>query len=170
MRCGHSDSSTASPAAHPDHDYAAPTSDQSQAAVLHIRQLAAENQQLRALRFDTSRFSKDPEMMEFYTSFDTYEQFMNTFQALQPRMLRTGAWVAIKDPMETENLEPIDQFFLFLCRCWAGLLEQDLAVRFGNSLAAVNGILTIWTSCLHCILASLPIWPSRCNEAHTIIK
>ncbi|XP_022103492.1 uncharacterized protein LOC110986150 isoform X2 [Acanthaster planci] len=168
--CAGSGDSQSQTAHHPAHG-CVPTStnDHLQAAVLHIQQLEVQNRQLQNLRFEVGRFCDDPDLIQFYTGFDTYNQFCDAFQALQPtdELMRDGSWSAIRDTTRNENLTPTDQFFLFLCRCRAGLLEQDLAVRFGISIAAVVGILTIWTNYLHFRLAPLLVWPSReCVNVH----
>ena len=56
----------------------------------------------------------------------------------------------------------IDEFFMFfLCKLRAGLLEQDLSVRFNCSLSTVNRKIVTWANFLYFALGSIPIWLSK---------
>jgi hypothetical protein len=58
-------------------------------------------------------------------------------------------------------MQLIDELFMFLCRMKAGLLEQDLAVRFNIHISSVSRKLITWCNFLYFVLGSIPIWPSR---------
>ena len=55
----------------------------------------------------------------------------------------------------------IDEFFMFLCRLRAGLLEQDLSVRFNCSLSTVSRKIVTWANFLYFALGIIPIWLSK---------
>ena len=57
----------------------------------------------------------------------------------------------------------IDDFFMFLCRLRAGLIEQDWSVRLNCSVATVSGKIVTWTIFLYFVLGIIPIWfTKRC--------
>ena len=55
----------------------------------------------------------------------------------------------------------IDELFMFLCRLKAGLLEQDLSVRFNCSISTVSRKIVTWANFLYFVLGSIPIWLPR---------
>ena len=59
------------------------------------------------------------------------------------------------------NMLLIDEFFMFLCRMRAGLLEQDLAVRFNIHISSCSRKIITWCNFLYFVLGSMSIWPSR---------
>ena len=50
-------------------------------------------------------------------------------------------------PKRTLSVE--EEFFLVLCRCKVGLLEEDLAARFGISQGLVTRIIVTWTKFMY---------------------
>ena len=158
-----------------DHDYVTKPTPQSlqeqlDAAVAHISVLELENASLKAAQFSANRFSRDPDMIRFYTGFQSYELFYATFTVLQPTATRMITWTQvqrqkgganIRDVIKTSSLCCIDQFFLFLCYCKCGLFEKDLAVRFSVSVSTVSRIINTWANYLYHVLGALPVWPSR---------
>ena len=48
-----------------------------------------------------------------------------------------------------------------LCRLRLGLLEQDLAYRYGVSQPTVSRIITTWLNFCYSKFKEVPIWPSR---------
>ncbi|XP_064479145.1 uncharacterized protein LOC135392359 [Ornithodoros turicata] len=54
-----------------------------------------------------------------------------------------------------------NELFLVLCRLRVGLLEFDLAHRFGISQATVSRIFTSWINFAYLKLGALPLWSSR---------
>ena len=59
------------------------------------------------------------------------------------------------------NMLLIDELFLFLCRLRAGLLEQDLSVRFNFSVSTISRKIVTWANFLYFALGSIPIWLPR---------
>ena len=56
-----------------------------------------------------------------------------------------------------KTLCPIDEFFLVMIRFRLGLLEKDLAYRFGT----VFRILITWINFLYLQFQCIPLWPSK---------
>ena len=63
-------------------------------------------------------------------------------------------------------LTPMNEFFLVLCRMQCGLMELDLASRFGLSQATVSRIVLTWINFLYYKFKETPIWPSRALIDH----
>ncbi|KAJ4942588.1 hypothetical protein JOQ06_012442 [Pogonophryne albipinna] len=61
-------------------------------------------------------------------------------------------------PSTRQLLQPIDEFFLFLCFLSVGLKERDLANRFNVHQSTVSRIIATWTSFLTNVLGSQCIW------------
>ena len=59
---------------------------------------------------------------------------------------------------QTRSLLPIEEFFMVLMRLRLGLLEQDLADRFGVSTSTVSRIFTTW---IYLKVKDIPIWPPQ---------
>ena len=59
------------------------------------------------------------------------------------------------------TLCPIDEFFLVMIRLRLGLLEKDLAYRFGISQSTVSRILITWINFLYLQFQCIPLWPSK---------
>ena len=53
------------------------------------------------------------------------------------------------------------EFFLLLCRCKVGLLEEDLACRFKISQGFVSKILTTWIKFVFFRFKELEMFPDR---------
>ena len=58
-------------------------------------------------------------------------------------------------------LSPIDKFFLVMIQLCLGLLEKDLAYRFGISQPTVSRILITWINFLYLQFQCIPLWPSK---------
>ena len=58
-------------------------------------------------------------------------------------------------------LDPLNEYFLTLVRLRLGLLEKDLADRFGISQALVSVIFNTWLNLIYQHLSSLGFWPTR---------
>ena len=59
------------------------------------------------------------------------------------------------------EIEPIDQLWLFSTTVRLGLLERDLAHRFGVAVSTFSDVFITWANYLYIMLGSLPVWPSR---------
>ena len=59
------------------------------------------------------------------------------------------------------SLPPMEEFFLTLVRLRLGLLEQDIAYRFGVSQSTVSRIFTTWINFLYIQFRQIPLWPPK---------
>ena len=73
--------------------------------------------------------------------------------------------VGERDLLETRGaprlLTPLNEFFFVLCRMRLGLLEQDLAFRFGISQPTVSRICITWINAMYSKFKEVSIWPRR---------
>ena len=119
--------------------------------------------QLRAE--DLDKRDKD---INFYTGFCSWDLFMLFFRSLSVYDLGNLQYFGRdrKFPSGDKRgppraLNPLNEYFLTLVRLRLGLLEQDLADRFGISQALVSVIFNTWLNLLHTHLSSLNFWPSH---------
>lgn len=137
-----------------------------------LEQTKEENERLKSQlileRFGLNRFSNDDASISFYTGFSSYYSFLTFFNVIQPsaKNMKSAYYV----PSETislagrkRSMQLIDEMFMFFCRLRAGLLEQDLSIRFNCSVSTVSRKIITWTNFLYFILAELPIWLSKEN-------
>ena len=66
-----------------------------------------------------------------------------------------------KEKQRKQEIQPIDQLWMFLTRVWLGLFERDLAHRFDVSVSTVSDVVVTWANFLYILLGSLPVWPSK---------
>ena len=120
-------------------------------------------------KFGLERFSSNPEQIQFYTGFSSYELLTSIFSWLEPYAKNMTTWSQVQrsssrtvdfkgkpgDPSTKCNLPLIDQFFLFLVRVKQGFPIEDLAVRFKVSPSTVSrvffnmgyfSLLYVWSS------------------------
>ena len=121
---------------------------------------------LKIERFGLTRFSNDDNLILFYTGFSSYLMFMAFFNNIKPTAQNMQS--AYYKSSDTFNLSGrkrgmllIDELFMFLCRLKAGLLEQDLSVRFNCSVSTISRKIITWTNFLYFVLGSIPIWLPR---------
>lgn len=124
--------------------------------------------QLEIERFGINRFSNDNSIINFYTGFNTYMSFITFFNCIKPAAQNMQS--AYYKSSETINLTGrkrsmllIDELFMFLCRLRAGLLEQDLSVRFNCSKATISRKIITWANFLYIVLGSIPLWLPKCE-------
>ena len=103
---------------------------------------------LKSAQLRISSVEYDDKMIQFYTGFTSYKLLKACFDFLGPAVENLNYWGQGKD-VETNNdtldgsdksskgrhrtLCPIDEFFLVMIQLRLGLLEKDLAYRFGMS-------------------------------------
>lgn len=123
-------------------------------------------QKMALEKFGLNRFSYDDEMIEFYTGFPTFTLFMIFFESIRPTAVRMKS-VYYQQSDEISNrgrprsMDPIDEFFMFLCRLKWAFLTEDLSVRFNIHKTTVSRKIITWANYLYFILGSICIWPSR---------
>ena len=59
------------------------------------------------------------------------------------------------------KLPPLKEFFLTIVRLRLGLLEQDIAYRFGISQSTVSRIFTTWINFMYLQFKRIPLWPPQ---------
>ncbi|XP_034061864.1 uncharacterized protein LOC117539709 [Gymnodraco acuticeps] len=137
-----------------------------------VEDLQKQLQELRVQReFCLQRFAGSDDNIRFYTRFPSYNHLMAFWFLIEPsiyKMVRvTRAISAAKRseevvtharPSTRQLLQPIDEFFLFLCFLSVGLKERDLANRFNVHQSTVSRIIATWTSFLTTLLGSQCIW------------
>ena len=117
-------------------------------------------------RFGVARFTYDKKLISFYTGFATYSMFQSVYECIEPTAKNMQCM--FYQASETISLSGrkrcmllIDELFLFLCRLRAGLLEQDLAVRFNCSVSTVSRKIVTLANFLYFTLGRIPIWLSK---------
>ena len=123
-------------------------------------------QQLEIERFGIHRFSTDNSLVSFYTGFPSYLMFVTFFNCVKPAASNMqSAYYATSEIVSLagrkRNMLLIDELFMFLCRLKAGLLEQDLSVRFNCSFSTISRKIVTWANFLYFVLGSIPIWLPR---------
>ena len=91
----------------------------------------------------------DDTAIKFYTGFDSYQMLYICFQYLGKSVNHLKYWgkqsytssIEKRGSGSSRSLSPINEFFLVLCRLRCGLMECDLAYRFGISQPTVSRIL-----------------------------
>ncbi|KAG0425396.1 hypothetical protein HPB47_027430 [Ixodes persulcatus] len=102
---------------------------------------------------------QDSEELAFYTGFEFLQRFLAFVKFVQ-----TG-YDSYKQRQAPHgrplNLSMEDQLLLVLSRLRVGLLEQDLAYRFGVHVSTVSRVWTFWVGFLADHLEQVSYWPSR---------
>ena len=118
--------------------------------------------------FRIEQIANDNKLVHFYTGFEDYEKLMICYKFLGPCVSQLSYWkkgVGERDLLETRGaprlLTPLNEFFLVLCRMRLGLLEQDLAFRFGISQPTVSRICITWINAMYSKFKEVSIWPTR---------
>lgn len=122
--------------------------------------------QLQIERFGVERFSNDIKLIKFYTGLPNYKILYTLYLHIydSANSMQSLYYEACETPSPAgrpRNMQLIDEFFMFLCRVKAGLLEQDLAVRFNIHISSVSRKCLTWCNFLYFVLGSIPIWPSK---------
>ena len=131
-------------------------------------QLSELRHENAALKFSLANIGDNDKKVSFYTGFPTHAALMTCFKFLGPAVNQLIYWNSkLDDTCETkkkgrpQTLAPIEKFFLVLVRLRLGLLEQDLADRFGLSCATISRIFTTWINFIYLKLKQIPLWPPR---------
>ncbi|XP_046558816.1 uncharacterized protein LOC124267872 [Haliotis rubra] len=90
---------TTTPAPMPDHDYANPptsTADQLESLKQYTKKLEDQLAAVCSKRFGINRFTHDQDLIQFYTGFRTYDDFISTFNALKPTAVNMVRWSQVQ--------------------------------------------------------------------------
>ncbi|XP_030838900.1 uncharacterized protein LOC105446234 [Strongylocentrotus purpuratus] len=144
-----------------------------------IRSLEDEVERLKKLEDKHTFFhSLSDGDISFYTGFPSKTLFQSVFSFIQPKARRLRYWKGAKEAKSNERLlsgtknspkkrgpirklELVDEFLLVLMRCRLGLLNRDLAKRFGVSPASASHIFFTWINFLAEVLGPCVWWPSK---------
>ena len=98
---------------------------------------------------------RDKEML-FYTGFATWNLFHLFFQSLEVYDVQNLQYIGRERTFPDGKkrgpprvLDPLNEFFLTVIRIRLGLMEADLADRFGVSQSLVSVIFNTWLSLLY---------------------
>ena len=134
--------------------------------------LVESESRLKSAQLRISSVEYDDKMIQFYTGFTSYKLFKACFDFLGQAVENLNYWGQGKDVDDGSDkssrskgrhrtLCPIDEFFLVMIRLRLGLLEKDLAYRFGISQSTVSRILITWINFLYLQFQCIPFWPSK---------
>jgi hypothetical protein len=110
--------------------------------------------QLKLEKFGIYRFSRDNTMIDCYTGFQTYDTFLAFYRCIEPTAQNMqSAYYQSSEVISLagrkRNMLLIDELFMFMCRLYMGLLEQDLSIRFNCYVPTVSRkIVTSYISCI----------------------
>lgn len=114
----------------------------------------------------------------FYTGYQSWDSFMAIYYYLDPgekgeninfwRSSNTNTTVNYEDDElstskkgRSRSLEPIEEYFLVMCRLRQGFHEEHLAHLYDISRATVSRIFISWINFMYLKLGTINIWPSR---------
>jgi len=141
-----------------------------------VKSLEDENSQLREKLFSVDKLKNDDSAVRFYTGFPNFDTLMDVFSYLLPKLEHITYWRGSDTTVNTEKvsdksrstkpgpkrkLSLLEEFVLVLMRLKVGLFLNDLADRFGISLAQSSKIFTTWINFLYHELPLLFPFPSR---------
>ncbi|CAN7987258.1 unnamed protein product [Ixodes hexagonus] len=136
----------------------------------HMELLEDSNQKLQqklSRRFSINCFKDRPDDVQFYTGLPNYDAYLSLLQHLNPgssgeniKMWSTSYSQGSKQG-RPRSLPPHDELFLVLVRLRLGLLERDLAFRFGISTSTVSRLCITWISYLYQHLGHFSLWLTR---------
>ena len=120
-------------------------------------------------KFSLKSIANDDVKVLFYTGFPSYQHLKICFDFLGPAteqlMYRDSRRVFDhSNKGRPRSLPPMEELFLTLVRLRLGLLEQDIAYRFGVSQSTVSRIFTTWINFLFLEFKQIPLWPPK--ESH----
>ncbi|XP_019626645.1 PREDICTED: uncharacterized protein LOC109471736 [Branchiostoma belcheri] len=104
--------------------------------------------------------------MKFYTGLPTVAAFHELFQYLEPRARKLRVWRGAKrQSAKKRNIATHrklkDELLMVLMRNRLGLLNEDVADRFGISPSVCSNLYNTWVPFLSRELKPLIIWPSK---------
>lgn len=101
---------------------------------------------------------EEPTKLRFYTGFGSAQRFIVFYTFVNEGVVKFNENGG--DGIPTV-LHTMDQLTCVLMRLRLGLLEMDLAHRFGISVSSVSRICVFWIEFLAAYLDKVPKWPSR---------
>ena len=111
---------------------------------------------------------EDDGKLAFYTGFQTFGALEAFYKYLGPAV--NDLFYSSKQALNAKatnlrcrqrTLPPLEELFMTLVRLRLGLMEQDLAYRFGISQPTVSRVVCTWINFLYLKLKEVPLWPPR---------
>lgn len=120
----------------------------------------------------TSTVMKSDAKVKYYTGLPNQASFNTVFQAILPHIHKVRYWKGPKrlcNPLKQKNkfscnlrtLSPKEEMMLCLMKLRLGLLNEDIADRFGVSATHVSSVFTTWIRLLSSVLGTLVFNPPR---------
>ena len=111
-----------------------------------------------------SHIKENDKKVCFYTCFPSYKALEACFLLLGSSVNRFCYSGQQQDKITSKRcrsraLLPLEEFFLMLVGLRLGLMEEDLAYRFGISQPTVSRIITTWINFLFLKFKEIPLWP-----------
>ena len=138
-------------------------------------QLSALRSDIQNREFSIKRFQNDDNGIAFYTGFPNFETLLACYELVvdKAKNISYGKYdrkqfntSVVESPGASRLLSLLDEFFLVLLRLRLGLLERDLADRFGVSKSTISRIFTSWIRLLREESEPLMVWPSKEEILH----
>ena len=114
---------------------------------------------MKTLLFSLENIQTNSSLLIFYTVFPNFQTMMALFEILDPCSNRENInyWLPGKETFKSNSdseklrkqgrprfLQPLDEFFLTICRLRQGFAEQHLANLFHISQSTVSQIFITW--------------------------
>ena len=135
------------------------------------KKLEEVEKMVKEAKFTLSNIKDDDSKVTFYTGFPSFSTLRAFFYFLGPavdslKYSKRQEEADIQSGTENKRLRqrtllPFEEFFMTLVRLRLGLVEQDLAYRFGVSQSTVSRITCTWINFLYVKLKELPLWPPK---------
>ena len=131
------------------------------------QQLEMTKQTLDRQKFRLSNIADNDKMVAFYTGFPSYACLKACFNFLGPavhqltRTANASSDSSLRKGGRPCTLPPLEEFFIVLVRLRLGLMEQDIAFRFGISQSTVSRVTITWINFLYLQFQQIPLWPCK---------
>ncbi|KXJ06510.1 hypothetical protein AC249_AIPGENE1155 [Exaiptasia diaphana] len=120
-------------------------------------------------KFSIETVKDNDKLLKFYTSFENYKVFSMVLDFLgrdaasnldyKNKNTEQKNYTYKPGPSRVFSVE--NEFFMVLCRLKVGLLEEDLAARFGVAQSTVSSIINTWIKFIFYRFRELDVFPPR---------
>ncbi len=129
------------------------------------KELHEAKSDLMKQQFRLANIADSDKKVCFYTGFPSYSALKVCFDFFGPSVNHLS-YSSKSDSGSAKKgrphvLSPLEEFFLTLVRLRLGLMEQDLADRFGVSQSTVSRITNTWINFLYLQFKEIDLWPSK---------
>ena len=138
-----------------------------EAQATRIAELEGELLQIKKCLFRLENIANNDRMITFYTGFPSYTALYTCFKFLGPAVNHLqynegkASGLSSEKRFRPHVLTPLEEFFLVLTRLRLGLMEQDLAYRFGVSQSTVSRVTISWINFMFLHFKQVSLWPSK---------